>query len=65
MKGKWEISNWTKGKGELRKKLARKGSNEVQNSWVGYHTSLIFINLCIGKEIMIFYSMVSETLRNW
>jgi hypothetical protein len=54
-----------KGKGELRKKLARKVLNEVQNSWVRYHTSLIFINLCIGKEIMIFYSMGSETLRNW
>jgi hypothetical protein len=54
-----------KGKGELRKKLARKVSNEVQNSWVRYHTSLIFIDLCIGREIMIFYSMVSETLRNW
>jgi hypothetical protein len=43
-----------KGKGELRKKLARKVSNEVQNSWVRYHTSLIFVNLCIGREIMIF-----------
>jgi len=56
---------YNEGKRRIEEETARKVSNEVQNSWVRYHTSLIFINLCIGREIMIFYSMVSETLRNW